>query len=220
MATATSRRVRRNNSTEVKMATVGIRGSRTKAAVAISWINRWPAVRLAVSRTPRAKGRMNRLIVSIIIKTGISAVGVPSGRRWPKACVGWLRIPIITVASQRGTAKPIFRESWVVGVKVYGSRPSILMVIRKIIREARISAHLWPPTLTGRRSCCTNWLINRPWIVRRRLLSHRGDGAGKRSHGRARATRISGIPKYVGLKNWSKRLMVMVSFRGWFLLFR
>ena len=81
-------------------------------------MRRWPAVRLAVSRTPRASGRINRLIVSIIIKTGISRVGVPSGRRWPRAWVGWFRIPIITVASQRGTAKPIFRESWVVGVNV------------------------------------------------------------------------------------------------------
>lgn len=36
MATATSRRVRRNSSTAVKMATVGIRGRRMKAAVAMS----------------------------------------------------------------------------------------------------------------------------------------------------------------------------------------
>lgn len=72
----------------VRMATVGIRGRRTVAAVAISWIRRWPAVRLAVSRTPSARGRMNRLIVSMIIRTGISSVGVPSGRRWPKASVG------------------------------------------------------------------------------------------------------------------------------------
>ena len=56
--------------------------------MAISWISRWPAVKLAVSRTPRARGRMNRLIVSIIIKTGIKRVGVPSGRRWPRAWVG------------------------------------------------------------------------------------------------------------------------------------
>lgn len=59
-----------------------------KAAVAISCINRWPAVRLAVSRTPRARGRINRLIVSIMMRTGIKGVGVPSGRRWPRAIVG------------------------------------------------------------------------------------------------------------------------------------
>lgn len=42
-------------------------------------------MRLAVSRTPRARGRMNRLIVSMMISTGIKRVGVPSGRRCPKA---------------------------------------------------------------------------------------------------------------------------------------
>lgn len=57
-------------------------------AVEISWINRWPAVRLAVNRTPSAKGRINRLIVSIMIRTGINGTGVPSGRRWPSAAVG------------------------------------------------------------------------------------------------------------------------------------
>lgn len=45
-------------------------------------------MRLAVSRTPRARGRINRLIVSIMIRTGMSSVGVPSGRRWPKDSVG------------------------------------------------------------------------------------------------------------------------------------
>lgn len=95
-----------------------MRGSRTNVAVAMSWIRRWPAVRLAVSRTPRARGRMNRLIVSIIIRTGIRRVGVPSGRRCPRACVGWFRIPMMMVASHRGTASAMLRESWVVGVKV------------------------------------------------------------------------------------------------------
>lgn len=45
-------------------------------------------MRLAVSRTPSARGRMKRLIVSIMISTGIRGVGVPSGRRWPRAIVG------------------------------------------------------------------------------------------------------------------------------------
>lgn len=71
-----------------------------------------------MSRTPSASGRINRLIVSIIIKTGMRGTGVPSGSRWPRAAVGWFRMPIITVASHRGTASPMLRESWVVGVKV------------------------------------------------------------------------------------------------------
>lgn len=44
-------------------------------------------MRLAVNRTPRARGRINRLIVSMITSTGIRGVGVPSGRRWPRATV-------------------------------------------------------------------------------------------------------------------------------------
>lgn len=95
-----------------------VKDVRTKAAVPINWIKRCPAVRLAVSRTPSAKGRINKLIVSIIISTGINRVGVPSGSKWPSAWVGWFRIPIITVANQNGTAKPIFIDSCVVGVKV------------------------------------------------------------------------------------------------------
>lgn len=115
-----------------------------------------------MSRTPSARGRINRLIVSIIINTGIRGTGVPSGRRCPRAAVGWFRIPMITVASQNGTAIPMFSESWVVGVKVYGRRPNILRDRRKIIKEVSIKAHLWPPGLIGRRSCWVKRLINQP----------------------------------------------------------
>lgn len=74
-------------------------------------MSRWPAVRFAVSRTPRASGRINRLIVSIIMSMGIRGVGVPSGRRWPRDVVGWFRMPISTVASHRGTARAMFIDS-------------------------------------------------------------------------------------------------------------
>lgn len=69
-------------------------------------------------------------------------MGVPSGRRCPRAIVGWLRRPIITVASHSGTARPMFKDSWVVGVNVYGRRPSILSEIKNSIRDVRIKAHL------------------------------------------------------------------------------
>lgn len=81
MATATSSRVSRNRTVAVRIATVGIIGSSTNTAVAISWIRRCPAVKFAVSRTPRASGRINKLIVSIIMRTGIRGSGVPSGSR-------------------------------------------------------------------------------------------------------------------------------------------
>ena len=187
-----------------------------RVAEEIRWIKRWPAVKLAVSRTPRARGRMNRLIVSIIIRTGISKVGVPSGRKCPNAWVGWVRIPIITVASQRGTARPILSESWVVGVKVYGMRPRTLRTSKKIIRDVKRGAHLCPPELSGRKSWLVKRAINHPWRVRVRLFNQRAEGAGKRIHGRLRAIKIRGIPRYVGLENWLKRLSVMVNFRGWF----
>lgn len=96
---------------------------RAKAAEAINWIKRCPAVKFAVSRTPKANGRINKLIVSIIIRAGISSVGVPSGNRWAKDLVGCFCIPKITVANQNGTANAMFTESWVVGVNVWGRRP-------------------------------------------------------------------------------------------------
>lgn len=72
----------------MRIATAGIIDSSTKAAVEVSCIKRCPAVRLAVSRTPRARGRISKLIVSMITRTGISGVGVPSGKRCPRAAVG------------------------------------------------------------------------------------------------------------------------------------
>lgn len=80
-------------------------------AVAISWIRRWPAVRLAVKRTPRAKGRINKLVVSIITSVGIRRGGVLSGSRWPRALVLSFRKPVRTVANQRGMARPKFIDS-------------------------------------------------------------------------------------------------------------
>ena len=188
-------------------------GNNTVTAVAINWIKRWPAVRLAVSRTPSANGRMNRLIVSIIIKTGIRSVGVPSGRRCPRASVGWFRIPIITVANQRGNARPIFNDSCVVGVKVYGRRPNIFNEIKSTIREVSNTAHLCPGIFTGMKSSYANRPINQFCNVRTRLFNHRVVGAGKRSQGKVRANPIKGTPRNTGLINWSKKLNVMVSFK-------
>lgn len=81
-------------------------------------MSRWPAVRFAVRRTPRASGRMSRLVVSIMIRAGISNVGVPSGSKCPRDIEGWFRRPVSRVASQRGKASAMFIDSCVVGVKV------------------------------------------------------------------------------------------------------
>ena len=75
-------------------------------------------MRFAVRRTPRANGRISRLVVSIMIRAGISGVGVPSGSRCPNEAEGWFRRPVSKVASHSGRAKAMFIDSWVVGVKV------------------------------------------------------------------------------------------------------
>lgn len=118
MATATSRIVRRRRTVAVRADTAGIKGRRAIVAVEMSWMSRCPAVRFAVRRTPRANGRMNRLTVSIMMRAGIRGVGVPSGRRCPREAVGWFRRPVRRVASQRGNARAMFIDSWVVGVNV------------------------------------------------------------------------------------------------------
>lgn len=115
-----------------------------RVASEISCSKRCPAVRLAISRTPRATGRISRLAVSIKTKAGTSGVGVPSGRRWAMERVGWLRIPVITVAAQSGAASARVVDSWVVGVYVYGRRPVVFMIIIKSRVAAIIGAHFCP----------------------------------------------------------------------------
>lgn len=82
------------------------------------------------------------------------------------------------MASHSGTASPIFRDNWVVGVNVYGSRPSRFIVSRNSISDVSITAHLCPPTFSGRRSCCVNRPTNQLCRVRIRLFSHRDVGVG------------------------------------------
>lgn len=160
MATATSRIVSRNNTNRVSSETTGIVESRAVVAVEISWMRRCPAVRLAVRRTPSARGRMRRLVVSIMIRAGIRSVGVPSGRRCPREIEGWFRRPVSRVASHSGNARARFMDSWVVGVNVYGSRPSRLISSRKTIRDVRIRAHLCPFLSNGIISCFVIRLIS------------------------------------------------------------
>lgn len=61
---------------------------------------------------------MKRLIVSIMIRAGVSEIGVLSGNKCPSDLVGWFRRPASTIASHIGIAIPIFMESCVVGVNV------------------------------------------------------------------------------------------------------
>ena len=118
MATANSKIISRIRSSVGSKNRAGAILVVVRAAVEISWSRRWPAVKLAVSRTPRAIGRINRLIDSMIMRVGINKAGVPSGNRCAMDLVGCVRRPVNTVASQSGSARAMFTESWVVGVNV------------------------------------------------------------------------------------------------------
>lgn len=107
-------------------------------------IRRWPAVMLAVSRTPSAMGRISRLTVSIRTINGISGVGEPSGRRWASVIDSLFLRPVIMVASHRGRARAIFIDSWEVDVKVYGSRLSRLDSRIMRMRLASMRDHFCP----------------------------------------------------------------------------
>ena len=45
-------------------------------------INKWPAIKFAVSRTASAIGRMILLVSSIKTINGIRMLGVPEGTKW------------------------------------------------------------------------------------------------------------------------------------------
>lgn len=118
-----------------------IRSMVTELAIVI---RRWPAVMLAVSRTPSAIGRINRLTVSIRIMKGISGVGEPSGRRWASVEDNLFFRPVMIVASHRGRARAMFIDSWEVDVKVYGSRLSRLDSRSIRMRPASMRDHFCP----------------------------------------------------------------------------
>ena len=169
--------------------------------VEISCKRRCPAVRLAVNRTPRAKGRISRLIVSTTIRIGISGMGVPIGRRCAIAVVGCVRSPVSTVPSHSGKASVRVSESWVVGVKVYGSIPRILMVRISKISEVRIGVHLWVGEVDGGIRFLIMFLVSQRVIVVCRLGVSRFLGKVIRIRGYKRVIGSSETPRAVGIEN-------------------
>lgn len=85
-----------------------------------------------------------------------------------------------------------------------------------IISDVRISAHLWPGLFSGIISCLVIVLISHSCRVDRRLVIHRLLGVGRRRVGSNIDRRISGIPRRYGLENWSKKVRIMVKFKGCF----
>lgn len=108
---------------------------------------------MAVSRTARATGRISKLMDSIIIRAGIRGAGEPSGRRCASAEFGCVFKPFNTVASQSGIARAMFIESWVVGVNVYGRRPSVFIKISIVSKAMRRFVHVWPVRFNGVKIC-------------------------------------------------------------------
>lgn len=66
---------------------------------------------LAVSRTARAIGWMNRLMVSMTMSMGIKGSGVPCGRKWAREALVLYRKPVITVPIHKGMAIPRFKDN-------------------------------------------------------------------------------------------------------------
>uniref|UniRef100_A0A663F4Y7 Uncharacterized protein n=1 Tax=Aquila chrysaetos chrysaetos TaxID=223781 RepID=A0A663F4Y7_AQUCH len=103
----------------------------------------------------------------------------------------------------------MFIDSWVVGVNVYGSNPSKLIVSRRVISDTKIRAHLCPPLFRGSISCFVTRWMNHSWSAERRLVIHRLVGEGSNKVGNSIEIRISGMPKRQGLVNWSKKFRIM-----------
>lgn len=115
-----------------------------RLAPPIRWINRWPAVILAVGRIANAMGWMDKLMVSIITNTGLSGTGVPWGRKWAGDALVLLRKPVSTVPAHKGITIPRVVDSCVVGLNERGRSPSRFVVPVAIIRHISTSVHVCP----------------------------------------------------------------------------
>ena len=58
------------------------------AHLANKWTSRCPAVMLAISRNPRATGRIRVLTTSINTKNGARAIGALRGKKWATSSLG------------------------------------------------------------------------------------------------------------------------------------
>lgn len=98
----------------------------------------------AVSRTARAIGWINRLMVSITMSIGMRGIGVPWGRKWASDALVLWRKPRITVPAHSGIAIPRFIDSWVVGVKECGSKPNRFVEPINRISDISMRDHFCP----------------------------------------------------------------------------
>lgn len=186
---------------------------RTSVAPPIKCISRCPAVILAVKRTAKAIGWINKLIVSIITSIGISGIGVPCGRKWASESFILCRNPKITAPAHSGIAIPRFIDNWVVGVNVCGSRPSRFVEPIKIINDASISDQVRPLGEWIAIICLVISLINHCWKVWNRLFTKRFDDVIMTS-GNIIIRIIIGNPIRVGVMKEENKFSFIFVLRG------
>ena len=181
----------------------------------IRWINRCPAVMLAVNRTAKAIGWINRLIVSIIISIGINGVGVPCGRKWASDALVLLRKPVITAPARKGMAMPKFMDSCAVGVNEWGNRPRRFVDPINKIRDISINAHVCPLVLWIPIICFdTSWSTH-CWSEIRRLLIRWFD-VGNSRPGKITIRVTSGRPRTIGVIKEANKFVFILFLKGCF----
>ena len=91
----------------------------------------WPALILAIKRTPKVKGRIKLLIVSIKTRNGTKAEGHPLGARLPKYREGDLKMSETVRETQNPTDRVAQNQNCLVKAKVKGVSPAKLQAARK-----------------------------------------------------------------------------------------
>lgn len=201
----------------VIVAVGGLMLVRTRVAPPIRWISKWPAVMLAVKRTARAMGWMNRLIVSIIISMGIREIGVPWGRKWANEAFSLWRKPRITAPAHSGIAIPKFVDSCVVGVNVCGRRPRRFVEPINIIRDTNISDQVRPFGEWISIICFMISLISHCWKEWKRFETSRLEEVMSIDGSMMISTTI-GRPIIVGVMKEANRFSFILILRGYLFL--
>lgn len=186
---------------------------RARVAPPIRWMSRWPAVMLAVSRTARAIGWINKLIVSMITSIGINGIGVPWGKKCARDALVLCRNPKITVPAHRGIAMPRFIDSCVVGVNEWGNRPSKFVEPMNIISDISIRVQVCPFLLWILIICFEVKWISHCWIATSRLLISRVV-VGNRILGNMIIKITTGRPISVGVMNEANRFSFIYFLKG------
>lgn len=198
----------------VIIAVGGLIEVKTRVAPPIRCMSKCPAVILAVSRTARAMGWINRLIVSIIMSIGIRGIGVPCGRKWANVLFILWRNPRKTVPAHSGIAIPRFIDSWVVGVKVWGNKPKRFVEPIKIIRETSIRHQVCPFGEWIDIICLVIILTTHCWNVWKRLLKRRLEDVSIMD-GSIIIIITTGRPIIVGVMKEAKRFSFILVLKGY-----